>query len=1174
MMESHPQLAAVLEHNPMMKAMLEDPQMLRQALDAMKSPDKLKAALKNVPGKPNAAAGVHQPGDDATSSSPDVLEVEPREPAAAPSMADVTKLAKEQAGVVDAEEKAVCDARAQRLGAAPTEIDVVDMANIEQGSSMPELGGGGGAYYQARGLAEQGQVEQAALYMRECVRLSPEFALARLQLAQLLIEQSRQSATQTTGQSSEMLISEAESELRKALQIQEGFAPASAQLGLLLGARGEVHYKEAKELLQTAVAQLPAWSAVMQHMQPETASAASSIGDDSEQVEVQAAAGALPLLASCYKSLGLIAGSTGDYTGQLLELTRALDHAEDAADRALADTAAEVDVDLAKARAQARAGAVGLVYSIGSQLAMCARHLQLDGAGQLSEGAQLASVRALRTCARVAKEEADETAEAKFRGLLLHLLVEWVSPLEAGAECGVTDVHSLLDELVELSERELQANGAASGGLAGDGRLSAEESAVLMAATAMALETHGREVDAVNQHLRTISAAHAQAEDPLALPSHGSLGGLFQRSFQGGLRSGSGAATVYGSGDGSGNMSEQEEHALRTIFHFLTFIEGMSDMPAQTPGGAAMGQQHAVATATAHRGIAVALIHLTNPAAAGSHIQHASSESYLRRAPSTAAKAASMFVLDEVNGFNLSSVYRSGLMEADVIAEAGDEIIRHLKRVADLTPEWTEARVQLGAALLEVAEGAALVGEPSVAKGTAAVESVAEFKAALRQLAADSPVLELTKGLLLRAEAAASTSGATVEAVTTEEEINAGGSTPEAGAGEGKDLGRMLEDARRLIAQGDMVRARVALEEAEMAIPEGDATAGDFNFLVPLDLGGVLLQLGDLVTAEAYIRTALGAKITAQDSIKVVALSRLRELVHRSADFERASRLLLLVDESRTLDAKTKHSNPDVLFELGSALLLTGYDSDLREAVECFHTATNLAGESTHHWCWLNLANAHLRMQETGITIGGLIEEGDGNNEAHLQKACDYCDNAIKVLDEQIVKGKAPGMGEQMGMQDPRQERKTALLFKANALHRAADLAAGPGGVAANPTPANFASSELVQAEALLREAIGADACYYEAHSELGALLVKTQRYPDARTHLESALATPAAMGSPAEARDRLLLVGILQAQQEWDGALKQCELALARRERLNPQQVQMFETFAAQTKQMLDKSE
>jgi tetratricopeptide (TPR) repeat protein len=541
-----------------------------------------------------------------------------------------------------------------------------------------------------------------------------------------------------------------------------------------------------------------------------------------------------------------------------------------------------------------------------------------------------------------------------------------------------------------------------------------------------------------------------------------------------------------------------------------------------------------------------------------------------------------MFVLDAPpGGFDLGSVYRSGEMEAGVSAPAGSEIIRHLKRVAVLSPGMTEARVQLGAALLEVAEGTSVAGAGAspAEKAAAAADSVVEFQAAIGQIGTTQhpSVLELTKGLLVRAEAVAERAGGVMA-----EEVPAGEGPPASEAAQketGVDLGYMLEEARRLIAQGDMMRARVALEELEMAIPAGsDATAGDFNFLVPLDLAGVLLQLGDTEKAEAYMRTALAAKITAQPAIKVVALSRLRELVHRSADWDRASRLLLLVDESRILDGKTKHSNPDVLFELGSALLLTGYDSDLREAAECFKTATGLAGESTHHWCWLNLANAHLRMQETGIdTEGGLLEEGDGGSALHLKKAAKYCDSALAVLDAQIAQGggiSEGDMGAQMGRQDPRQERKTALLFKANALHRAADLAAGAGGVAANPSSSNLSSSELVEAESLLREAVDIDGNYYEAHSELGALLVKTQRYVDARGHLESALATPAAAGSPAAARDSLLLVGILQVQQEWDLAIKQCEMALSRRERLNPQQTAMFETFIQQAKGMLNKTE
>ena len=70
-----------------------------------------------------------------------------------------------------------------------------------------------------------------------------------------------------------------------------------------------------------------------------------------------------------------------------------------------------------------------------------------------------------------------------------------------------------------------------------------------------------------------------------------------------------------------------------------------------------------------------------------------------------------------------------------------------------------------------------------------------------------------------------------------------------------------------------------------------------------------------------------------------------------------------------------------------------------------------------------------------------------------------------------------------------------------------------------------------------------------------------------------SSISAAMGMSSPAEARDRLLLVGIMQAQQEWAGAKEQCEMALARRGVLNAQQATMFETFLRQSETMLGSS-
>ena len=89
-----------------------------------------------------------------------------------------------------------------------------------------------------------------------------------------------------------------------------GFAPASAQLGQLLSARGAAHYDEAKVHLEAAVAQLPAWSAVMGHMPGSSHSSAAS--EAAEGDEIRAAPDALPLLASCHESLSRIAGTHGD----------------------------------------------------------------------------------------------------------------------------------------------------------------------------------------------------------------------------------------------------------------------------------------------------------------------------------------------------------------------------------------------------------------------------------------------------------------------------------------------------------------------------------------------------------------------------------------------------------------------------------------------------------------------------------------------------------------------------------------------------------------------------------------------------------------------------------------------------------------------------------------------
>jgi tetratricopeptide (TPR) repeat protein len=284
----------VLDQNPQLRAMLNDPGMLQQAMKAMQDPAMIKQAMEQglrESGSGAADDGPVQGGENVVEAT--WVDKESGEQQGGPTKVYAQKKPKPgaaAAGGAGGQQMEQTFARAKEIAdeVAGLSLDEAKgrldqalssaMAAQRGKGELPPPGEGMEQYYQGTGLAEAGQLEQAALYFAECVKLSPAFAPARAQLAQILIGQRKWA--------------EAEAQLREGLELVPGFAPARLQLGQVLVEQAQ--YGEAETHLVQAIEGLPLWGETFR------AGAAAEAGADTAVLQ-----------ATAHRYMGLVCARAG-----------------------------------------------------------------------------------------------------------------------------------------------------------------------------------------------------------------------------------------------------------------------------------------------------------------------------------------------------------------------------------------------------------------------------------------------------------------------------------------------------------------------------------------------------------------------------------------------------------------------------------------------------------------------------------------------------------------------------------------------------------------------------------------------------------------------------------------------------------------------------------------------